>query len=114
MAALKDGGEPFDSGKVNDLLFGIEAKIVRNQILQGEPRIDEAARDLAVGVPGRSGAPAKARCGRHPRVAALRGDRAAARDRAQRGREEARGPLKACPSAAGRCSPSKPKAGTGG
>ncbi len=40
MAALKDGGEPFDAGKVNDLLFEIEAKIVRNQILSGEPRID--------------------------------------------------------------------------
>ncbi len=40
MQALKDSGEPFDAGKVNDLLFEIEAKIVRNQILQGEPRID--------------------------------------------------------------------------
>ena len=40
MAALKDSGEPFDSGKVNDLLFAIESKIVRGQILAGEPRID--------------------------------------------------------------------------
>jgi polyribonucleotide nucleotidyltransferase len=40
MAALKDSGEPFDSGKVNDLLFSIESKIVRSQILEGEPRID--------------------------------------------------------------------------
>ena len=40
MAALKEGGEPFDSGKVNDLLFAIESKIVRSQILEGEPRID--------------------------------------------------------------------------
>ena len=40
MAALKEGGESFDSGKVNDLLFAIESKIVRSQILEGEPRID--------------------------------------------------------------------------
>lgn len=40
MAALKESGEPFDAGKVNDLLFAIEAKIVRSQILEGEPRID--------------------------------------------------------------------------
>ena len=40
MAALKSSGEPFDAGKVNDLLFEIEAKIVRSQILEGEPRID--------------------------------------------------------------------------
>jgi polyribonucleotide nucleotidyltransferase len=40
MTALKDSGAEFDAGKVNDLLFEIEAKIVRNQILQGEPRID--------------------------------------------------------------------------
>ncbi|MCU4119543.1 polyribonucleotide nucleotidyltransferase [Variovorax sp. N23] len=40
MAALKESGEPFDAGKVNDLLFAIESKIVRSQILEGEPRID--------------------------------------------------------------------------
>ncbi|MGJ7543981.1 polyribonucleotide nucleotidyltransferase [Variovorax sp. LT1R16] len=40
MAALKDSGEPFDAGKVSDLLFAIESKIVRSQILEGEPRID--------------------------------------------------------------------------
>jgi polyribonucleotide nucleotidyltransferase len=40
MASLKSSGEPFDAGKVNDLLFEIEAKIVRSQILEGEPRID--------------------------------------------------------------------------
>src|SRR6187431_3288989 len=40
MAALKESGEPFDAGKVNDLLFAIESKIVRSQILAGEPRID--------------------------------------------------------------------------
>src|SRR6478736_6820920 len=40
MAALKESGEPFDAGKVNDLLFSIESKIVRSQILAGEPRID--------------------------------------------------------------------------
>ncbi|MDM0012929.1 polyribonucleotide nucleotidyltransferase [Variovorax sp. J22P168] len=40
MASLKESGEPFDAGKVNDLLFSIESKIVRSQILSGEPRID--------------------------------------------------------------------------
>lgn len=40
MAALSASGEPFEAGKVNDLLFEIEAKIVRQQILSGEPRID--------------------------------------------------------------------------
>ncbi|MDH6593710.1 polyribonucleotide nucleotidyltransferase [Variovorax sp. TBS-050B] len=40
MEALKESGEPFDAGKVNDLLFAIESKIVRGQILSGEPRID--------------------------------------------------------------------------
>jgi polyribonucleotide nucleotidyltransferase len=40
MSALKESGEPFDAGKVNDLLFSIEARIVRSQILSGEPRID--------------------------------------------------------------------------
>ncbi|HSV53816.1 MAG TPA: polyribonucleotide nucleotidyltransferase [Burkholderiaceae bacterium] len=40
MASLKESGEPFDAGKVNDLLFAIESKIVRSQILAGEPRID--------------------------------------------------------------------------
>jgi polyribonucleotide nucleotidyltransferase len=29
-----------DSNQVNEILFGLEAKIVRNQILDGEPRID--------------------------------------------------------------------------
>ena len=40
MEALKESGEPFDAGKVSDLLFAIESKIVRSQILAGEPRID--------------------------------------------------------------------------
>ena len=40
MAALKESGEPFDAGKVGDLLFAIESRIVRSQILEGEPRID--------------------------------------------------------------------------
>jgi len=31
---------PLDSNLVGDILFGLEAKIVRNQILDGEPRID--------------------------------------------------------------------------
>ncbi|SFN95110.1 polyribonucleotide nucleotidyltransferase [Variovorax sp. PDC80] len=38
--ALKAEGAVFDAGKVSDLLFAIEARIVRSQILQGEPRID--------------------------------------------------------------------------
>ncbi|MDM0009577.1 polyribonucleotide nucleotidyltransferase [Variovorax sp. J22G73] len=40
LASLKESGEPFDAGKVSDLLFAIESKIVRSQILSGEPRID--------------------------------------------------------------------------
>jgi polyribonucleotide nucleotidyltransferase len=40
LASLKESGEPFDAGKVSDLLFSIESKIVRSQILSGEPRID--------------------------------------------------------------------------
>jgi polyribonucleotide nucleotidyltransferase len=40
LEALKAGGEPFDAGKVGDLLFAIESRIVRSQILEGEPRID--------------------------------------------------------------------------
>ncbi|ROZ71548.1 polyribonucleotide nucleotidyltransferase [Ramlibacter sp. WS9] len=38
--ALKADGGEFDSGKLGDLLFAVEAKIVRDQILAGEPRID--------------------------------------------------------------------------
>jgi len=40
MAALKAEGAAFDSVGVEGLLFEIEAKIVRSQILAGEPRID--------------------------------------------------------------------------
>ena len=40
MAALKAEGATFDSVAVEGLLFEIEAKIVRSQILAGEPRID--------------------------------------------------------------------------
>jgi polyribonucleotide nucleotidyltransferase len=40
MAALKAEGAEFDAVKVEALLFEIEARIVRNQILAGEPRID--------------------------------------------------------------------------
>ncbi len=40
MAALKAGGEAFDSVAVEGMLFDIEARIVRSQILAGEPRID--------------------------------------------------------------------------
>ena len=40
MAALKADGTAFDSVSVEGMLFDIEAKIVRSQILAGEPRID--------------------------------------------------------------------------
>jgi polyribonucleotide nucleotidyltransferase len=39
-AALTAEGAVFDSVKLDSLLFDIEAKIVRSQILSGEPRID--------------------------------------------------------------------------
>ena len=39
-AALAESGEAFDAVKLDNLLFEIEARIVRNQILSGEPRID--------------------------------------------------------------------------
>ena len=39
-AALKADGVEFDSVAVESMLFDIEAKIVRSQILAGEPRID--------------------------------------------------------------------------
>ncbi|MBN9405323.1 MAG: polyribonucleotide nucleotidyltransferase [Burkholderiales bacterium] len=37
---LKAEGVAFDAAKVSDLMFGLEARIVRSQILAGEPRID--------------------------------------------------------------------------
>ncbi|MES2947234.1 MAG: polyribonucleotide nucleotidyltransferase, partial [Pseudomonadota bacterium] len=40
MVALKADGAAFDSVAIEGLLFDIEAKIVRSQILAGEPRID--------------------------------------------------------------------------
>jgi polyribonucleotide nucleotidyltransferase len=40
MAGLKADGVEFDGVKVEGMLFDIEAKIVRGQILAGEPRID--------------------------------------------------------------------------
>ncbi|QTN28291.1 polyribonucleotide nucleotidyltransferase [Rhodoferax sp. AJA081-3] len=40
MAALKADGASFDAVAIEGLLFEIEAKIVRGQILAGEPRID--------------------------------------------------------------------------
>ena len=40
MAALKAEGAAFDKVAVEGLLFDIEARIVRSQILAGEPRID--------------------------------------------------------------------------
>lgn len=39
-AALADAGVEFDGVEVDNLLFDIEAKTVRGQILSGEPRID--------------------------------------------------------------------------
>jgi polyribonucleotide nucleotidyltransferase len=39
-AALKAEAVEFDANKLNDLLFEIESRIVRSQILAGEPRID--------------------------------------------------------------------------
>ncbi len=39
-SALKEEGVEFDAVKVEGLLFEIEARIVRSQILAGEPRID--------------------------------------------------------------------------
>ena len=39
---LKASGAEFDEVKLGDLLFAIEARIVRDQILAGEPRIDAA------------------------------------------------------------------------
>ncbi|WP_448251476.1 polyribonucleotide nucleotidyltransferase [Ottowia oryzae] len=39
-AALTEQGVEFDSAKLDGLLFDIEARIVRSQILSGEPRID--------------------------------------------------------------------------
>jgi len=40
MSALKADGVEFDAVKVEGLLFEIESRIVRSQILAGEPRID--------------------------------------------------------------------------
>ncbi len=39
-AALKTEGVDFDSGKLSEMLFEIESRLVRSQILAGEPRID--------------------------------------------------------------------------
>jgi polyribonucleotide nucleotidyltransferase len=39
-AGLKEQGVEFDAVKVDELLFNVEARIVRSQILAGEPRID--------------------------------------------------------------------------
>jgi polyribonucleotide nucleotidyltransferase len=40
MTSLKEQAFDFDSDKVEGMLFDIEAKLVRSQILAGEPRID--------------------------------------------------------------------------
>ncbi|TFZ02218.1 polyribonucleotide nucleotidyltransferase [Ramlibacter henchirensis] len=39
-AALAEQGVQFDAVKVDELLFNVESRIVRSQILAGEPRID--------------------------------------------------------------------------
>ncbi|MFM9879710.1 MAG: polyribonucleotide nucleotidyltransferase [Burkholderiaceae bacterium] len=39
-AALKDSGTAYDNALVQNLLFDVEAKLVRGMILAGEPRID--------------------------------------------------------------------------
>jgi polyribonucleotide nucleotidyltransferase len=39
-AALADDADAPDSAELNNILFDLEAKIVRSQILEGEPRID--------------------------------------------------------------------------
>ncbi|MFC5513258.1 polyribonucleotide nucleotidyltransferase [Massilia jejuensis] len=40
MAALSEQGIQADNGEVGNILFDMEAKVVRSQILDGEPRID--------------------------------------------------------------------------
>ena len=40
-AALTAEGVEFDGVKVDNLMFDLEARIVRSQILAGEPRIDD-------------------------------------------------------------------------
>ncbi|HYF17423.1 MAG TPA: polyribonucleotide nucleotidyltransferase, partial [Ramlibacter sp.] len=40
LAGLKEQGVEFDAVKVDELLFNVESRIVRSQILAGEPRID--------------------------------------------------------------------------
>jgi polyribonucleotide nucleotidyltransferase len=40
MAALAEQGVSADAGEVGNILFDMEAKVVRSQILDGEPRID--------------------------------------------------------------------------
>ena len=49
-----DAETPLDSNLVGDIIFGLEGKIVRNQILDGEPRIDgrdtRAVRPISVRV----------------------------------------------------------------
>jgi polyribonucleotide nucleotidyltransferase len=66
LAALKAEGVEFDKVEVEGLLFEIEARIVRGQILAGEPRID--GRDT------RTVRPIEIRSGRaaaHPRLGAV-------------------------------------------
>nr|MDP2191023.1 polyribonucleotide nucleotidyltransferase [Rhodoferax sp.] len=81
MAALKADGATFDSVAVEGMLFDIEAKIVRSQILAGEPRIDALSGDyedrfmlhynmppFATGETGRVGSPKRREIG-HGRLA---------------------------------------------
>jgi polyribonucleotide nucleotidyltransferase len=39
-AAVASGGQPIDGADVGDILFDLQSRIVRSQILNGEPRID--------------------------------------------------------------------------
>ena len=68
-AALKEQGVEFDPIKVDNLVFDIEARVVRSQILSGEPRID--GRDT------RTVRPIEIRTGVLPRTTAPRCSRAA-------------------------------------
>ena len=55
MAALKADGAAFDKVEVEGLLFEIESRIVRGQILAGEPRIDGRDTRTVRGIEIRSG-----------------------------------------------------------
>ena len=66
LAALKAEGAEFDAVKVESMLFDIEARIVRSQILAGEPRID--GRDTRT---VRADRDPQRRAAAHPRLGAV-------------------------------------------